>query len=82
MNKKTNLLIFGKDSKWAQGYKEKGLYKMLKVEEINSIEKLESLQHSWDSALKRSPNNDVHLTWEWFYAWWKNFGTLKKKSSY
>ena len=47
---------------------------MLTVELVDSMEKLGSLRKAWNDALAKSSVDDAHLTWEWFYAWWKNFG--------
>jgi CelD/BcsL family acetyltransferase involved in cellulose biosynthesis len=47
---------------------------MLTVELVDSMEKLGSLRKAWNDTLAKSSVDDAHLTWEWFYAWWKNFG--------
>ncbi|MFA4991652.1 MAG: GNAT family N-acetyltransferase [Candidatus Omnitrophota bacterium] len=46
---------------------------MLNIEVINNIKRLESLREPWNEALSRSEVDDVHLTWEWCYTWYKNF---------
>lgn len=47
---------------------------MLKVEIVKSIDEFKSLRNDWDDALAKSSVDDVHLTWEWCFAWWNNFG--------
>jgi hypothetical protein len=47
---------------------------MLKVEIVKSIDEFKSLRKDWDEALAKSSVDDVHLTWEWCFAWWDNFG--------
>ena len=46
---------------------------MLKIDIIDSVEKLGPLRDAWNDALSRSRFDNVHLTWEWFYAWCDSF---------
>jgi len=51
---------------------------MLKVNEINEINRLFELRHEWNDVLERSRDNHVYLTWEWQSAYWKHFGKERK----
>lgn len=48
--------------------------KNLTLEEINEIEGFRSLRESWNELLKNSPDNNIFLTWEWLFTWWRHFG--------
>src|SRR4030042_1652201 len=51
---------------------------MLKLEVVESIEKFQSLKKEWDNLLDRSSSENIFLTWEWQFNWWKFFNNNKK----
>lgn len=48
------------------------------IEEITDINKFHGLREPWDGLLEKSVDNNIFLTWEWLYYWWKNHGDTKK----
>jgi hypothetical protein len=50
----------------------------LSVDEVNDIDTFRLLKDSWSELLQQSPDNDIFLTWEWLYYWWKYYGNDKK----
>lgn len=50
----------------------------LSVNEVNDIDTFRLLKDSWSELLQQSPDNDIFLTWEWLYYWWKYYGNDKK----
>jgi CelD/BcsL family acetyltransferase involved in cellulose biosynthesis len=49
----------------------------IRIEHIQDAERLESLQSMWEDLHHSSPLRDAFLTWEWFSAWWKHYGSDK-----
>jgi len=49
----------------------------LSIEEVNDVEKFHSLKKAWNSLLEKSRDNNVFLTWEWLFTWWKHYGNNK-----
>lgn len=45
-----------------------------KVEIITTAEKFASLKDEWNHLLENSGLDNVFLTWEWQFNWWKAFG--------
>jgi len=50
----------------------------LSIEEITDIETFSSLRERWDTLLQKSGDNNVFLTWEWLFMWWRHFGEDKQ----
>jgi len=50
----------------------------LSIEEVNDVEKFHSLKDTWNTLLRESSDNNIFLTWEWSYIWWRHFGDNKK----
>jgi len=51
-----------------------GIY--LKVREVDDFQ---SLRENWNYLLRRNLlGNNVFLTWEWLFTWWKHFGKGRK----
>ena len=50
----------------------------LSIEEVNDIETFSSLREQWNALLQKSGDNNVFLTWEWLFIWWRHFGDNKK----
>lgn len=48
------------------------------VEEVNDIDTFRLLKDSWNELLQQCPDNDIFLTWEWLFHWWKYHGDDKK----
>ena len=43
----------------------------LTVEEIRDVESFQELREEWDNLLEKSGDNNVFLTWEWLFLWWR-----------
>jgi len=50
----------------------------MKVETLNTAEEFENLKDEWNILLENSPSNNLCLTWEWMYTWWKHYNKGKK----
>jgi len=48
------------------------------IEEVNDTDTFRSLKDSWNELLQQCPDNDIFLTWEWLFHWWKHYGGDKK----
>ncbi|MFQ5900224.1 MAG: GNAT family N-acetyltransferase [Thermodesulfobacteriota bacterium] len=48
-------------------------YSILPVECIQTDEGFRALREEWNNLLVDSWSNNIFLTWEWMYTWWKNF---------
>jgi len=46
----------------------------IKVKRLESVDEFEAIQEEWAQLLSQSGIEDVFLTWEWLFAWWKAFG--------
>jgi len=46
---------------------------MLKVVQISEDEEFYKLKDEWDILLSKSNCNNLFLTWDWLYHWWKIF---------
>jgi CelD/BcsL family acetyltransferase involved in cellulose biosynthesis len=46
----------------------------LTVRVVTDSEEFRSLRQTWDRLLAKSSDNDVYLTWEWLFTWWKHYG--------
>jgi len=46
----------------------------IEVKRLESAKEFEALQENWSQLLSQSGIEDVFLTWEWLFAWWKAFG--------
>lgn len=51
---------------------------MLKLEIIDSLEKFSALRDDWDNLLDNSSADNIFLTWEWQFNWWKAFSGGRK----
>ena len=47
--------------------------KMLEIKEICTDEEFSHLKGEWDLLLSKSGSNNIFLTWDWLYNWWKIF---------
>lgn len=45
---------------------------------IDNEQDFEAIKNEWDELLKASNSDNIFLTWEWLYTWWKYFGKGKK----
>jgi len=50
----------------------------LSIKEVNDIEAFQSLKERWNMLLQQCPDNNVFLTWEWLFTWWRHYGQDKK----
>jgi hypothetical protein len=50
----------------------------LSIEEVNNVEKFQSLRETWNALLQESGDRNVFLTWEWLFTWWQHYGSGKK----
>jgi CelD/BcsL family acetyltransferase involved in cellulose biosynthesis len=50
----------------------------LSIEEVNDIETYSSLGERWDALLQKSSDNNIFLTWEWLFIWWRHYGEGKQ----
>jgi CelD/BcsL family acetyltransferase involved in cellulose biosynthesis len=46
----------------------------LSIEEVSDIEKFRALRVQWNELLQKSSDNNIFLTWEWLFNWWKHYG--------
>jgi CelD/BcsL family acetyltransferase involved in cellulose biosynthesis len=51
---------------------------MLEVEEINNTNGLIEIADSWDYLLSESHSDNVFLTWEWVFNWWRVYEKNKE----
>jgi len=51
---------------------------MITVEEITKDEDFFNLKDDWNTLLSKSQANNLFLTWDWLYTWWKYFGENKE----
>lgn len=47
---------------------------MLHTEEINEYNRFLDLRETWNNILKKSRDDDIFLTWEYLWTWWKHYG--------
>lgn len=47
---------------------------MLRIKELNDYNQFIDLREKWNNVLKKSKDDDIFLTWEWFSTWWKHYG--------
>ena len=52
----------------------------LTIRVITDSKEFESLRETWDGLLEKSYDNNIYLTWEWLFTWWKHYGEGKKLS--
>lgn len=52
--------------------------KPLAVEMVENVGQLKSLRDAWDELLSESAADNMFLTWEWMYTWWKHLGAPRK----
>ncbi len=50
----------------------------LSIEEVNDVEDFRTLRESWNALLQESSDNNIFLTWEWLFNWWRHYGSDKK----
>ncbi len=50
----------------------------LSIRVVTDNQEFQSLRETWDSLLAKSQDNDVYLTWEWFFTWWQHYGQGKR----
>jgi CelD/BcsL family acetyltransferase involved in cellulose biosynthesis len=46
----------------------------IQIKLVTDFEAFEKLHPAWDILIENSPSQDVFLTWEWFYAWFRSYG--------
>ncbi len=51
---------------------------MVKVDVIDSIDRLKSFRESWNGVLEKNPDACIYLTCDWFITWWRHFGNGKE----
>ncbi|MBU0756928.1 MAG: hypothetical protein KKF44_02595, partial [Nanoarchaeota archaeon] len=51
---------------------------MVKIRLIESLEDLEPISKEWDRLIKKSTVNNIFLTWDWMYVWYRHFGKGKR----
>ena len=73
-------IIYTKERKKRQPNAEKksDLSGDLSIEEVNNVKRFRSLRETWNTLLQESSDNNIFLTWEWLYIWWRHFGHDKK----
>lgn len=52
---------------------------LLEIARIQDLQSFEALHADWNEVLSRSHTQDIFLTWEWLFAWWKNIGRHKNE---
>jgi len=52
----------------------------VQIKLVTDFESFDDLRSAWDILIEKSPSQDVFLSWEWFYAWFKSYG--KNSSPY
>lgn len=52
----------------------------LSVDTIESIAPFESLRLEWRELLESSASDNIFLTWEWMFTWWKHLSQGRKLS--
>jgi CelD/BcsL family acetyltransferase involved in cellulose biosynthesis len=50
-----------------------------KIRLVEDIETFEKLKEPWTALLEESPIQDIFLTWEWLFAWWKHYASEDKR---
>jgi len=50
----------------------------LVIEEVTDVEVFSSLKERWDALLEESSDNNIFLTWEWLFIWWRHYGKGKQ----
>jgi CelD/BcsL family acetyltransferase involved in cellulose biosynthesis len=50
----------------------------LSIEEITDVQSFSSLKEEWNVLLQKSADNNVFLTWEWLFTWWRHYGEGKQ----
>jgi len=51
---------------------------MMQIREITDAEEFNILKSKWNKLLKKSRSNNIFLTHQWLYTWWKYFGEGKR----
>ena len=51
---------------------------MLKVYEVNNFDEFLELKDVWNRVLAKSRDNNIFLTWEYLFTFWKHFGKNAK----
>lgn len=49
------------------------------IEQVTEDSGFIRLQDEWNALLQQSRNNEITLTWEWLYIWWKVFKTSERR---
>lgn len=52
----------------------------LTVRMVTDSKEFESMREVWNELLAKSSDNNIYLTWEWLFTWWKCYGENKKLS--
>lgn len=52
-------------------------YAAMLVNTLMTEEEFRALGKEWNGLLHRSQSNNIFLTWEWMYTWWKHYGAGK-----
>ncbi|MEW6096849.1 MAG: GNAT family N-acetyltransferase [bacterium] len=51
---------------------------MIITTRVKDIDKFLSLKDEWNRLLRESNSNNITLTWEWLYTWWKIYGNNRE----
>jgi CelD/BcsL family acetyltransferase involved in cellulose biosynthesis len=46
----------------------------MEIRRIADLQGFASLRNDWKELHQQNPNQEVFLSWEWLYAWWKHYG--------
>lgn len=49
----------------------------MSIRVVTTTSEFENLQTAWDALYRSNPNHTPFQSWEWNFAWWKNFGDEK-----
>jgi CelD/BcsL family acetyltransferase involved in cellulose biosynthesis len=47
---------------------------VIRIKEINDTNEFMDIRETWDSTLWKCDDNNVFLTWECLWTWWKHYG--------
>lgn len=51
---------------------------MIQISTVNDISELSSLKDKWNNLLNKSKSDNIFLTHQWIFTWWRYFGAGKK----
>lgn len=50
----------------------------IQIRHIRTLKEFEDIREAWSKLLEKRHPQTAFLTWEWMYAWWKNYGAEKE----